>query len=210
MKFDYRTEYNRYKRYYRDLTPLIKTPAAKAYTMFILSLLAMSVFGFFAIRPTIKTIVGLNKEIKDARATDKALQEKINQLSDAQQEYTKVQNDLPIILAALPADSGFSSLLKQIEATAKQTGASVSGIQFQDVAIYGSRAKKESTASSQISEIPFKISFTGDYKNAYQLVNSLSKIERIIGVENINISSSTAIEGGNLTVTVAAKAYVFP
>lgn len=210
MKFDYRTEYNRYKRYYRDLSPLMKTPVARAYTMLILSLLAMSVFGFFAIRPTIRTIVGLNKEIRDARTTDKALQEKINQLSDAQQEYTKVQKDMPIILASLPSDSGFSSLLKQIEAMAKQTGASVSGIQFQDVALYGSKEKKVSTASSQLSDIPFRISFTGDYKNLYRLVNNLSRLERIIGIENINISSSTAIEGGNLTVNVSAKAYVFP
>jgi Tfp pilus assembly protein PilO len=214
MKLDYKTEYNRYKRYYRDLSPFLKSPVVKAYTMLILSLLTMSLFGFFAIRPTIKTIVGLNKEITDARKVDKALQNKINQLSDAQQEFTKIQPELPLINSALPPQSEFQSLLMQIESAASQNGATISGIQFQSVALLGSIPKKSSLkdASSSavlLSEIPFRISFNGTFKNLSDLINKIGRLERLIGIESINISSNSALEG-NLTITLSAKAYIFP
>jgi len=213
MRFDYKTEYNRYKRYYRDLTPLLKTPAVKAYTMLILSFMTMSLFGFFAIRPTFKTIVGLNKEIIDARKTDKALQEKINQLSDAQQEFTKIQADLPVVLAALPPNSEFQSLLKQIESAANQNGATVSGIQFQDVTLLGTSPKQSAlettaTSSSLLSDVPFRISFSGTYKNLSDLINKIGRLERVIGIDSINITSNAVLEG-NLTISISAKAYVY-
>lgn len=212
MKFDYKTEYNRYRRYYTELYPLLKTPAVKAYSMLILSFLTMSVFGFFAIRPTVKTIVGLNKEINDARYTDKKLQEKINQLSDAQIEFTKVQSDMPVVKAALPADSAFQSLLKQIETVTAQSGATVSGIQFQDVLLYGqdSKTKQEASGSAAISAIPFNMTITGMYGNFSNLLRALSSIDRIVGIESISIASSSTADSGNLVITISAKAFFLP
>lgn len=212
MKFDYKTEYNRYRRYYTDLYPLLKTPAAKAYTMLILSFLTMSVFGFFAIRPTVKTIIGLNKEITDARYTDKKLQEKINQLSDAQMEFTRVQNDLPVVKSALPTDSAFQSLLKQIETVAVQSGATVSGIQFQEVMLYGKDNNKRQDASSSatLSTIPFSLTITGMYQNFSNLLKTINSIDRIVAINVISISSISTNDNGALSITITAKAFFLP
>jgi len=58
-------------------------PALRAYMELFLTLLAISLFGLFAIRPTVKTIGNLIKEIEAKNETLKIMDEKINNLNIA-------------------------------------------------------------------------------------------------------------------------------
>lgn len=229
MEFNYRTEYNRYRRYFTSLEPMVKTPVALAYFSLIASLFALSFFGAFAIRPTVKTIVGLRKEISDARITNNKLQEKINSLSEAQTQYSLVQNDVPVVLAALPKNPEFSILLKQIENIVVASGATVSGIQFQSVPMFGKVARDGQTVrtatssasttnpsptldqpgnSEMITPVSFSLVLRGSYSNITAFLTSLSQLSRLISVDSFAISSA---QGGNveLSLNIQSKAFYY-
>src|SRR3990167_7353762 len=95
----------RYNRYYTWIGPLLKKPQTRAYTFLILSIFTVAFFVFFAIRPTINTIIGLRKQIEDDQIVDTKLQDKINALSQIQAELDVLQPDLPLIDTALPTKS---------------------------------------------------------------------------------------------------------
>lgn len=227
MVFNYRTEYNRYRRYFTQLEPMVKTPVARAYFSLIASLFALSFFGAFAIRPTVKTIIGLRKEIADARFTNNKLQEKINALSEAQTQYSLVQTEVPTVLAALPKTPEFSTLLRQIEGIAVASGATVSGIQFQSVVMFGGAARgkqapqistpsgdaKTTSSSNQpednylgVTPIPFTLSLRGSYTNITAFLVSLTHLSRLINVNSLIISSG---QGGNIELSLNIQSRAF-
>ena len=75
--FDYKKEYDRYKRYYLSMEPVLTKPVNQAYTAIIFSFLAVSLFGWYAIRPTVQTIVTLKREIADKTVLNKQMEDKI-------------------------------------------------------------------------------------------------------------------------------------
>jgi Tfp pilus assembly protein PilO len=207
---------------------MVKTPVIRAYFSLIASLFALSFFGAFAIRPTVNTIVELQKKITDASFTNQKLQEKINALSEAQTQYSLVQADLPIVFSALPKDPDFSSLLKQIENIAVASGVSVTGIQFQSVLLFDTK-KTESTLSAltqtisqeqtnpslaavppslDLTPISFSLSLRGGYPNIKAFLTSLSHLSRLIDVNSFNISNSQS-GIAELTINMQTKAFYY-
>src|SRR5687767_10764921 len=81
---------------------LSRDEKTKNLSAIILTFLALSFFGLFAINPTISTIVQLKKEIADNQEVNQKLEEKITNLSTLQQKYNLLQNDIPFIFSAIP------------------------------------------------------------------------------------------------------------
>ena len=73
---------------YQSVSQSFKRKKTQAYTMFILSLFTISFFSIFAIRPTLKTVTSLHREIEDLEKIDEKLTTKINQLISAQAEQS--------------------------------------------------------------------------------------------------------------------------
>src|SRR3989338_2007521 len=115
MPFNYKTEIHRYKRYYQSIEQVANKPQARAYTTAIFSFLAVSLFGWYAIRPTLQTILYLRREIIDKTDISKKMEEKISNLIGAQATYQSVENQLPLLHAALPTNPQAVSLVQQIK-----------------------------------------------------------------------------------------------
>ena len=64
-------------------------PSLKAYLEILLSLFTISILGIFAIRPTTITIGKLYNEIKAKEETIKRMDQKIQNLKNADELYTK-------------------------------------------------------------------------------------------------------------------------
>lgn len=190
-----------YRRYYpSSLTPFLRSPKVKAYGMLILSLFALSIFGAFAIRPTLKTIVQLRRQITDSRLVEKKLEEKINTLYQVQPEYEMIKNDLPIISAALPSNPQFLPFLKNLNKFASESGVLISSLTFQPVSL----SNKE---TSKISSFPFRLSLSGSFSNLTGFLTLLGKSERLITIENIEIKPTTSENRENLTLILNASLY---
>lgn len=108
---DYRRQRSRYSK---QLKSLSKKPVAQASLALILSLLAVSFFGIFAIKPTMVTIADLVKTIKDKEEVSRLLQTKIEVLTTAQVNYEKIRPSLAEIEKILPSEALFLRLLAEI------------------------------------------------------------------------------------------------
>ena len=85
--------------------PFIADKKKNTYLTAILSLLTMSFFGVFAIKPTITTAVSLTRDIGDLQALNEQYEQKITTIIKGQSEYEKIRDDIPLINMTLPTTS---------------------------------------------------------------------------------------------------------
>lgn len=114
MNFDL-SDYRRHRsRYSKQLKSLSKEPVAQASLALILSLLTVSFFGIFAIKPTLVTIAELMRTIKDKKEVNGLLQAKIEALTMAQANYERIKPDLGEVEKMLPQEALFLRLVAEI------------------------------------------------------------------------------------------------
>lgn len=147
------------------------------------TLLALIIFGIFAINPTLSTIARLRRELTDKRFVDEKLKEKINSLSVLHGKYAEIQPDIPIVLAAIPKTPEAPTLVGIIQTIGDSANITISGIQvFQVEAVSVQSARKESSAFS------FSVTCRGSYQDLVRFMESLTSSQRIITIDNISIS----------------------
>lgn len=193
--------YHRYQHYFIGAKALYKKKKTRVYTSIILSILTVAFFGFFAIRPTLVTISGLLKEIKDKKAVVEQMDQKINNLTKAQINYSRIANELNLVGESLPQDPALPILIKQLESLARLSSVNLESIRYEKTNLQGELAKEESQATS------FNIALTGSYQNLKQFLNSLDTLRRIISVESFAFNSKIEEEIQIMALTINAQAY---
>lgn len=225
----------KYRRYYQRLEPLFKNRKTQAYFMVVMSLFTITFFSAFAIRPTLKTIVSLNKQIQDKSSVDERLDQKITSLIEARDAYQAIEPTVPLIYAALPQTADFPSLLRRIEIAVTLNQGIVSGIQFEPIVLHSQDAAAvvplpttnettstetneesvdstvttlESSTSELFTSIGFSLSVQGDFQNLINLLDYLTKLDRLITIKTVQISGGP--EGqATLLVGIQAAGYYF-
>jgi hypothetical protein len=148
MALELKTGYLHYQRYLSQIKEIYKKREdIKVYSGLILSLLTISFFGFFAIKPTLSTIASLVKEIKDKREVNQKLQEKINALTLAQGELLQVSDDLYLLDEALTPKPNLALFINQLEVLAKKNNLKINSLSFSSVIFY--EQKKETLKSKE-------------------------------------------------------------
>lgn len=209
----------RFRRYYRTLVPLFKKRDVVAYTMAVLSFLAMSFFGAFAIRPTITTIIELRKHIEDQRQVNERITNKVQDLRRVQAEYTSLKvNGLNNILATLPSNPQAAALVGKLNRLVTDNAIDITILQFSLIPIASTSAQStnntsSSTSSSQSIPLQFSLTAKGSYDNIVKFINTLAKMDRLITIDSVDISSSPNANPAdtfkdNLTLGLQGKAYV--
>jgi len=85
---NWREDYNRYQRlFWKNYNLFKEREDIRNYVELVLSLISIIIFAVFALRPTILTIIELNKEIKTKEETVKQMDTKIKNLQKAQKPY---------------------------------------------------------------------------------------------------------------------------
>lgn len=193
MPYNYKTELQRYRRYYQSLEPLFRISKNQNYTAIIFSFLAISLFGWYAIRPTIQTILTLKKEITDKTDISKKMEDKISALIEAQAAYSEVEPFLPVIEQALPSQPDALPLVLQFRNLANLTGVSIFSIQVPSVPLLGqvasASALRAKIAGQNTKQQVFDISLsvTGDYASLSTFLTGLIEIRRIVSIESTSI-----------------------
>jgi Tfp pilus assembly protein PilO len=204
MEFNYKTEINRYRRYYQAIGGFASKQRAKNYSAVIFSFLAVSLFGWYAIRPTIQTILLLRREIDDDKIVNQKMEDKIAKLIEAQTTYQKIQNQLAVIGDAAPSNPQAIDLAASIQSLVRSSDASLSSLTVSSAPILGSE-QSASQASALVSgntpstqtknqnfvSVPLNLIASGTYTQLFGLVNKLLDYRRILTVENLQISKST-------------------
>lgn len=196
---------NQYKRYYQSLSEISKVPRTKTYSTVIFFFLVVSLFGWYAIRPTVQTILYLRREITDNEKVNKTMDDKINVLIQTQAAYEAVVSKLPILAAAIPADPSIIALASQIQNMTHDQTASLSAVQISAVPV-GDTSKEPKPVS-----IPFSFTVTGTYQQVTTVLRQLNELRRIVTVDSIVFSQPKETKGeptkAILQLTIKALSY---
>lgn len=196
--------YPRARFYYRTLVPLFEKPKVAAYTMLVLSFFTISFFGMFAIRPTLATIAQLRKQISDQQVVLSRMEEKITALVQAQQSYEAIKPDLDSIFEALPENPELGSLVGKLNRSLVANNMEVVILQFLPVTL-----SKPEVLSSEAVPMGFTMALKAQYDDILTFVDFLSRTDRIISIDSIDISGEGQVFTGNLlTATIRGRAYV--
>ena len=206
MSYNYKTELERYRRYYQSLEPILRQPKAQTYTMVIFSFLTVSLFGLYAIRPTAQTILYLKREIRDKTEVSKKMDDKISALIEAQASYEEVTQLLPLIDQALPTSPDAISLIVQFRNLASVSGAELSSIQLASVPLLGSDATASATKNTNTptqKKFDFSISIKGPYQALNTFLTGLREMRRIVSIDEFTVepiqSTNIGSESAQLT-----------
>lgn len=186
---------------YLELFPALKQEKTQKFTSVILTFLALSFFGIFAINPTISTIVRLRRELADAKFTETGLTQKIANLSSLGKQYQQLENDIPYVLSAVPQDPQISLLVAQLQSTAQN-----SGIFLDDLQTFEVEVSTPKTAKKKYSSFSFSLTAEGRYNDVLKLIDTISTMQRVVSLDIISLNRK-ADQSGTVQLSLKGTAY---
>lgn len=201
----------RFRRFYQQLTPTLKKPKAQASTAAVFSFLAISLFAWYAVRPTAQTIIYLRREIEDKTKLNTQMEEKITALIEAQTTYETIQNRLSLVQEALPYNPDAVILARQLYHIATISQASISAIQVPSLPLITQEASagaKLAQAKSVVGEFPVTIVLAGGYPNLKSFLYGLLTLRRLTSIDSITIKQAgRSLSGDVLQLSVRIRGY---
>lgn len=169
------------KKYFILLTNISEARTQKLISV-ILTLIALCLFGLFAINPTLSTIAKLRKEIEDYEIINQKLGEKITALTNLQQSYSRLEDRIPTILASIPPTPDVPLFIGQVQSVAKNSNIHVSILQNSQVDLYN-----EDKASEKYYTYAFSLSGEGGYEDIIKFIENITNMQRIVGIDVTSI-----------------------
>lgn len=211
METGWKKNYSRYREFFLNIWRLYNTkPSLKIYLELMLSMTTIAVFALFAIKPTVLTIIELNKEIKTKEDTISKLNQKIRNLQTANMLLQSEENRLPLINEAIPSDDSTEILVRQIEILSNQNSVQLLSFSASDVNLVGKKEiKKKSGDLISLpeggNELEFAFSATGSYANLTNFIRAIENLRRPVKVDSFLINANIANGTRVLTLTVAGR-----
>ncbi len=150
------------------------------YTEAVITILATTFFIFFAIRPAVITIAGLIGEINEKREISSRMQQKINNIVSAQEEYALVQERRDLLESYLPSDFGISQGITQVGGISMDDNLPVSQMRLEEMEM--------ANPKTDLSGIEFNFSTQGEYDQLKRLVEQIGLVRRWINIDNYQIT----------------------
>jgi len=172
-------------KYFPNL-PYLTTPGSQKFFGIVLTLCALSFFGFFAIKPTISTIFKLKKEISDNQFVLNQMETKIKNLTELRKQYSSLQNDLPTITSTITVQPEASSLFAQIQSIAQASNINLNKLQNSEIEVLGS----EKSTDKDYFSYSFSLAGAGSFENISRFVSTLTNMQRIINIDVFSTGSA--------------------
>jgi hypothetical protein len=144
----------------------------KSYTTLGLSLFSLVIFGAFAIRPSLATVLSLTKSVDEGEKMNLAFEEKIASLSLLEQNINQSSEDVPLVFRALPESSDVSPFLKDLSLYGGKIGVGVERI----------NVLPDKNLENGIKGVPVSLRLTGAYPG---LLETLTWLETSIREKRI-------------------------
>jgi len=192
-------------REYLKLLPKLNDEKAQSYVMLAFTLVALSFFGIFAIKPTLSTITELKRKLVDLQFVNQKYTTKIKNLSKLQIAYNSLSNDLPIITDAIPQKPEVPRLVAQINALLSRSNLQTTSLKALRVEI----APERQSSGKNTSYVVFTLDASGAYDDILAFIQSVIHSNRLITIETISISKDTE-SGDALVLNLRGRSYFRP
>lgn len=189
-------------KYFTYIKPILRNKAARTYGPVMFSLVTIAIFSVFAVKPTVETIISLQKSISEQNELLDKVTTKADNLVLGRRNYQNIDSEVRIKLESLIPNSLFlPTIINNLNALAISNQASISAIQFQPSVLEPTPESLNKNAG--LKEITFIINTQGSYNSLVNFLTNLSN-ERLIEVQSIIFNKT---EENPLSMTINAKAY---
>lgn len=197
-------QFSRFRKYYTSIEPIWEKPKNRIYTAIIFSFLAISLFAWYAIRPTVQTILFLQKDIADKTIVNQKMEQKIAQLIEARANLDEIQPRLYLIREAIPENPDALDLSLQLRNLINTSDATVSSLTLGGIPLVSSDVKTK--AENNISSTEFQIDtlLMGGYPGLESILEQMNMMRRMITVPSMNFSltSEPSFTGGSAAMPI--------
>jgi len=203
MSVTLKDRFHQYHRYYVSLREFTQKKPVRSFTTLSLSMLTISFFAFFAVKPTLVIIAGLTKEIKDKETSLAKIQKKVASLVQAQEQYSLNQSRFYLLEEALPNIPDFPSLIYPLEKEAL-----LSGVKIRSFSVTKIEIVKKTTAKAKTAGLPgfeFSLSAEGDYQNLKNYLAKIDSLRRLMTIDKIAFTKTkkTRAEASTIVLTLS-------
>lgn len=174
---------------------------AIAYMYIILSLAVLSVFGLFAIGPTVTTISQLNKQYDESSEVLVALKQKNANLQSLNSQFTNIEPQLTLLDRAIPLSPKITELSRQLEVLATKNNLTVTKLDMGLMELYPAR-----NPNKPIFSFTFSVTVNGSEKDINKFVSDTINMERIIGIERLTTGKQLQ---ENFTASIVGRAFFY-
>lgn len=181
--------FHRFNRYYSSLIPMLEKPKTQVYTAIIFSFLAISLFIWYAIRPTIQIILILRKDIADKTIVNQKMEQKIANLISVRSTIDSIQDKLYLMRDAIPENPDIIDLTTQIKNITASSNASISSMTVSNVPLVASDVDKKNSKTSKVPEFTLDMTLEGEYADLINILDKLNTMRRLILIEQMNIDT---------------------
>lgn len=183
--------------------PVLRQERTQSFAIVLLTFIALSIFGLFAINPTITTIIQLNKQLADNKFVYDKLQEKITNILSLQKQYNALQPDLSIVLSAIPDTYSIAQFMGKVQKLADDNKVKILSIQSNPLSIAPNNTKDGS--------ISFLMTMQGDKQNILNFITKFMSFDRITAIDEVSLNTTSTNQSANVTqATIQAKAFFKP
>lgn len=212
MALGWKKDYLRYKGFFLNILSIYNSkPSLKIYLELFLSLGTVLIFAIFAIKPTVLTILELNKEIQSKKNTVSKLEQKIVSLKTASNLLQNESLNLQLIENAVPGSADVEQFINQLEKLALSHSVVISGFSSSDAIIKGDLNKKKNSDNltplpNNANELVVSFSVTGTYQGLYELLQSIENLRRPVKFDSFVFNSSNTADNEKIIIlTVSGR-----
>lgn len=188
---------------YFPTIPYLTPQRSQKFFGIVLTLCALSFFGFFAIKPTISTILKLQKELSDNQFVLNQLETKIKNLTELRRQYFNLQDDLPTVTSTITAQPDVHLLFAQIQSIAQASNITIKKLQNFEVEVL----RNDKSADKNYYSYSFSISGSGSFENIPKFIQALTNMERIINIDAFSINNITSQKSESLGFNIQGAAF---
>ena len=169
----------------------------------VLTLCALSFFGFFAIKPTVSTIIRLQKEISDSQLILNKLGIKINNLTELRKQYFNLQDDIPIVTRAITVQPDVPLLFGQIQSVGLTSNVTIKKLKNFEVEILGN----DNNINKNYSSYSFAVGGEGSLENISGFMDKLINMERVVNIDMFSINKTGDQKDGLIEFDIQGTAF---
>jgi Tfp pilus assembly protein PilO len=177
---------NQYKKYSKKIGPFLQNQKTKNYSTVIFFFLVLAVFGWYAIRPTIQTILYLQREIKDKVEVDKKMDAKIYALIEAYASFENNEKLLPVLSEAVPHTPEALDIVSQIQTIATEKRISISTLQMTGIPLATLSSALKPKDQKRFTEIPIMFTIEGTFPSVVAFLTDLTTLRRVVSIQSMN------------------------
>lgn len=177
-----------YSRYYTYIKPVIGNKFVRSSYPFIFNFIAITIFVVFAIRPTITTILNLQKNIEESGKVLDTLNQKAENLVAGKRNLESIPAEKKVkINLALPQKADVTTLITSLKIS---SSGSDSAIQIQPLTIINTTADQEKSKFN-LSEVMFSYNEQGSYPQLMSTLHNLNESLRLITITNTMLNKQS-------------------